>query len=67
MKHPDQKTNVTTISLNTIVANGLKIEDYILNYTLIENVGVSQGIVGGHSCLVTFMKRNIQCGLALYR
>jgi len=66
-EHPDKNTNVIIISLQLSVANSLEREDQIQIYTFIENIGVPQGIVCGHPCLLTFTKRNIQYGLAMYR
>jgi len=47
--------------------NGFDIEDQIQNYAFIENIGVPRGIVCGYPCLLTSMKRNSHCGLAIYR
>ena len=67
MKHRDDKIYVTISSLYITIAEGLKKRIISPDYNFTKNIGVPQGIVCGHPCLLTFMRRNIQSGLAMYR
>jgi len=67
MKHCDDKIYDTISSLHISIAKGLKKSIIFQNYNFTETIGVPQVIVCGHPCLLTFMIRNIQCGLVMYK